>query len=159
MICVRPATAEDVPTLMELARHSRTASQWSEEAYRTAVNPAARPERMVLVIEEAAVLGFVVAQVLADEWEIENIAVSAPARRRGLASRLVSELLQRAKERGAREVFLEVRESNRAARMLYEKWAFLPAGRRKAYYTDPVEDALLFRFNFPQQAPKPVEGP
>ncbi len=112
-----------------------------------------------MVIEEGTVLGFLVAQVLGDEWEIENIAVSAPARRRGLASRLVSELLDRAQKRGARAVFLEVRESNRAARMLYEKWAFLPAGRRKAYYTDPMEDAILFRFNFPQQAPKPVEAP
>ena len=159
MIRVRPATAADIPSLMELALHSRTAAQWNEQVYRKALDAMERPERVVLVIEEEVVLGFVVAQVLADEWEIENIAVSAAARRRGLASRLVSELLKRAKERGARAVFLEVRESNRAARMLYEKWAFLPAGRRKAYYTDPVEDALLFRFNFPQPGSKPVEGP
>ena len=158
MIRVRPATPDDILTMVNLAHHSATAAHWGEDAYRRALQPGATPERTALVIEEGAVLGFLVAQVLGDEWEIENIAVSAPVRRRGLASRLVSELLDRARKRGARAVFLEVRESNRAARMLYEKWAFLPAGRRKAYYTDPVEDAVLFRFNFPQHAPKPVEA-
>jgi ribosomal-protein-alanine N-acetyltransferase len=100
----------------------------------------------------------VAARVLGDEWEIENLAVAGPARRRGLGSRLVGELLDRARRRRARSVFLEVRESNQAARMLYQKWAFLPAGRRKAYYCDPVEDALLFQFIFPQSAPNPVEA-
>ncbi len=159
MIRVRPATFDDLPAILSLEHHSHKAAHWNEHAYRKAIEPGATPERLVLVIEEGAVLGFLVAQVLADEWEIENIAVSSPARRRGLGSRLVSELLDRARKRGARAVFLEVRESNRAARLLYEKWAFLPAGRRKAYYTDPVEDALLFRFNFPQQVSKPVEAP
>jgi len=159
MIRVRPATASDIPAMLSLEHHSVTAAHWSEEVYRRALDPAARPERVVLVIEEGAVLGFLVARVLADEWEIENVAVSGPARRRGLGSRLVGELLDRARDRGVRAVSLEVRESNRAARLLYEKWAFLPAGRRKAYYTDPVEDALLFRFNFPQPVSKPVEAP
>ena len=50
--------------------------------------------------------------------------------------------------RGAGAVFLEVRESNRAARALYEKWAFLESGRRRGYYKDPEEDAILYRLDF-----------
>jgi len=56
------------------------------------------------------------------------------------------------RSRGGIDVYLEVRESNHAARALYEKWAFQEAGRRKSYYRDPDEDALLLRFSFPQQA-------
>jgi len=143
--------------MLAVEHHAATAAHWNEREYRKAFEPGT-PERVVLVIEEGTVLGFLVARVLGEEWEIENLAVSGPARRRGLGSRLVGELLDRARARSARSVFLEVRESNHAARLLYEKWAFLPAGRRKAYYSGPVEDALLFRFSFPHPPPKPVEG-
>ena len=51
-------------------------------------------------------------------------------------------------QEGAAAVFLEVRESNRAARALYEKWAFLESGRRRGYYKDPEEDAILYRIDF-----------
>jgi len=157
MVRVRPATAVDLPAMLAVEHHAATAAHWKEQDYRKALE-SGTPERVVLVIEEGAVLGFLVARVLGEEWEIENLAVSGPARRRGLGSRLVGELLAGARARGARSVFLEVRESNHAARLLYEKWAFLPAGRRKAYYSGPVEDALLFRFSFPEPPPKPVEG-
>ena len=50
--------------------------------------------------------------------------------------------------RGAKAVFLEVRESNYAARALYEKWAFVESGRRRRYYQDPNEDAILYRIDF-----------
>ena len=52
--------------------------------------------------------------------------------------------------RPIKAIFLEVRESNRAAKALYEKWAFTEEGRRKAYYTDPEEDALILKFSFPE---------
>ena len=63
-----------------------------------------------------------------EEWEIENIAVAGRARRRGLGTRLLGEFLDLAQSRGAEAVFLEVRESNLAARRLYEKWAFVESG-------------------------------
>ena len=53
-----------------------------------------------------------------------------------------------ARARGAKAVFLEVRESNQAARALYEKWAFLESGRRRRYYQEPDEDAILYRIDF-----------
>jgi ribosomal-protein-alanine N-acetyltransferase len=108
------------------------------------------PERTALIIEdESGLQGFVIARVVGREWEIENIAVAGPARRRGLGTRLLGELLDQARDRGADAVFLEVRESNRAARALYEKWAFLESGRRRGYYKDQDEDAIVYRLGFP----------
>ena len=133
--------------MMKLEKRAATAGHWSREQYEKAMNPGS-PDRqsLVLVVElEGAVAGFLVARSVGAEWEIENVAVAGPARRRGLGERLVREFLDRARSQGAASVFLEVRESNRAARMLYEKWAFVESGRRKRYYRDPDEDAILYR--------------
>jgi [ribosomal protein S18]-alanine N-acetyltransferase len=142
---IRHATEADIPAMMALERHAATAAHWSAEQYRTAFSRDA-PGRVVLIIEEAAsVQGFIAGRVLGEEWEIENIAVAEPARRRGLGTRLLGGFLDMARGRGALTVFLEVRESNLAARRLYEKWAFVQSGRRKLYYREPEEDAIVFR--------------
>ena len=145
---VRPATLDDIRVLMAIEKESPTAAHWQESQYRAALEPGVAPERVSLVIEEGAVLGFIVARVLGDEWEIENVAVAGPRQRRGLGSRLVGGLLEVAQRRGVRSIYLEVRDSNQAARQLYGKCGFVPAGRRKSYYADPPEDALLFRYSF-----------
>ena len=85
------------------------------------------------------------ARHLAPEWELENIVVAPAARRTGLGKRLLNALLSQARETNSAAVFLEVRESNTAARSLYEKTGFQLTGRRKAYYTNPQEDAVLYR--------------
>ena len=68
--------------------------------------------------------------------------------RRVPSPRLLGELLDSARAKDAAAVFLEVRESNQAARALYEKWAFRESGRRPRYYKDPAEDAILYRLDF-----------
>ncbi len=143
---IRPAIPADIPAMQAIERHAVTASHWSAENY--AVLFAGPPRRMVLVIEEENVLGFLVASAGRDEWEIENIAVAGRARRRGLGTSLLGHFLDVARREGARAVFLEVRESNHPARALYEKWGFEESGRRKHYYHDPVEDAVICRFTF-----------
>ncbi len=146
---IRPATPADIAAMMDLERHAVTAAHWRREHYERILQPGS--DRTGLVVEDdGGICGFVIGRALGEEWELENIAVAGPARRRGLATRLVGELLDRARRAGARSVFLEVRESNHAARALYEKWAFLESGRRKGYYTDPPEDALVCRFSFPE---------
>lgn len=149
---IRAATPADVPAMLALERRAATASHWKEQDYQRIFESSGR--RLALVLEEGGkVCGFVVGHDLGEEWEIENVAVAGPARRRGLGTRLVGELLDRARARGVRSVYLEVRKSNRAARALYEKWAFVESGRRKAYYHDPPEDALVYRLTFPQVSP------
>jgi ribosomal-protein-alanine N-acetyltransferase len=145
---IRPATPADVPVMMRLAQHSATAAQWSHEQYQRVFN-AETPQRLALVIEEASgVQGFLIAKDIAAEWEVENIAIAGRARRRGLGTRLLGEFLDHARAQGATAVFLEVRESNRAARALYEKWAFAAAGCRVRYYHGPDEDAIVYRLAF-----------
>jgi ribosomal-protein-alanine N-acetyltransferase len=154
MICVRAAQSRDLRTLMEIARHTPTAALWTDPQYSALCSSEAGGERLCLVVsDEKQVHGFLVAKAVTrqgDEWEIENIAVSGPARRRGLGLRLLGESLNRMRDRGGKQVFLEVRESNQAARKLYEKCAFMEVGQRKNYYQNPTEDALIFRFAFPQ---------
>ena len=87
-------------------------------------------------------------KAVAGEWEIENVVVAAEFLRRGIANELVRELIQRAKNDNASAILLEVRESNLPARGLYEKNGFREAGRRRAYYRDPVEDAILYTLRF-----------
>lgn len=153
MVRVRAGAVSDLPRITEIARHSATAAQWRQEEYAKLFAPETLNARVLLVIEEnGLVMGFITGHAVAGEWEIENIAIAGPARRRGLGSRLLGEFLNLVRDRGGRQVFLEVRESNQAARMLYEKWAFVETGRRKAYYQNPAEDALIFSFSFPAPA-------
>jgi len=145
---IRPATPADIPAMMRLVNHSATAAHWSRAQYDRLLSEGT-PRRVALVIEEEAILqGFLVAHEVAGEWEIENIAVAGAARRRGLGTRLLGEFVKLVQAEGASAVFLEVRESNRAARLLYEKWAFEESGRRSSYYAQPQEDAIIYRLSF-----------
>ena len=164
---VRPAEPADLARLVEIASHSATAAQWNQTEYLKLFaidQPRAQTQgnlqianrhiktqgRTALVVEQGgSVEGFIVGRQVEDEWEIENIAVTGAARRCGLGSRLVGELLDLVRKSGGASVFLEVRESNRTARSLYEKWGFLEVGRRKMYYQNPAEDALVLKFKFP----------
>jgi len=161
---VRPARPSDQLRLVEIASHSVTAAQWNQAEYLKLFSigdPEAQPQaeagakpqlqsRTALVVEQDGnVVGFIVGRQVEDEWQIENIAVTGTARRHGLGSRLVGELLDLVRSQGGKSVLLEVRESNRAARSLYEKWGFLEVGRRKTYYQNPPEDALVLKFKFP----------
>jgi ribosomal-protein-alanine N-acetyltransferase len=144
---IRPAIPADIPAMMALERHAGTAAHWSSEQYEIALS-GERPSRVVLIVEEdAGVQGFIAGRALGAEWEIENIAVARPARRRGLGTRLLGKFLDLARHQDAKAVFLEVRESNQAARRLYEKWAFVERGRRKHYYREPEEDAIVYRLD------------
>ena len=146
-LSIREAVSTDLPAMMFLEKHAATAGHWSLQQYEALFRPSTAG-RICLVIEEAQLQGFIIARTVGVEWEIENIAIAGKARRRGLGTRLLSELLDLARARGAESVFLEVRESNRAARALYEKWSFTEDGQRKKYYKDPEEDAILYRLAF-----------
>jgi len=144
---IRRATAADIPDLMTLERHAPAAAHWSTEQYEIAFS-GKPPYRVLLILEEAGLQAFIAGRTLDKEWEIENIIVAEPVRRRGLGARLLGEFLDLARARGADAVFLEVRESNLAARRLYEKWAFVESGRRKLYYREPEEDAIVYQLGF-----------
>jgi [ribosomal protein S18]-alanine N-acetyltransferase len=133
---------------MAIEKDALTTSHWSLEQYQAVF--AENANRLALVIEEAnEVQGFLIAQFVDREWEIENIAIANSARRRGLAARMVAHFIKLARERGAQAIFLEVRESNAAARALYKKFDFVETSRRTFYYRNPDENAVIYRRTFP----------
>jgi ribosomal-protein-alanine N-acetyltransferase len=141
--------------MIRLGRQSATAGHWTDDQYRQALQSEST-RRLLLVIDEPSapeaptrVQAFLVAQHIPPEWELENIVVAPTARREGLGSRLLQHLLSIARESNSDSVFLEVRESNTAARTLYEQAGFAQTGRRKSYYTNPQEDAVLYRKSLP----------
>jgi ribosomal-protein-alanine N-acetyltransferase len=156
MFHVRSAVLDDLVRVTEIARQSGAAAQWSLDQYGQMLVSGSSSARVVLVIEEkeetsgmrAVLCGFLVAQEVAGEWEIENLAIDVSARRRGFGLHLLREFLQLVHSRGGKEIFLEVRESNVAARALYKNCTFIEAGRRKSYYHNPAEDALILKFSF-----------
>ena len=135
--------------MIDIERAVPSAAHWTEQQYSRLFKSAGiGPERLVLVAYEAgdgALSGFLVARRVADEWELENIVVASEARRKGLGKRLLAALLAHADETKCASVFLEVRESNAAARRLYEQAGLQPIGLRKSYYTNPLEDAIVYR--------------
>ena len=132
---------------MELERHTGAAAHWSREQYERMfeATPPRPSHYVVLVLEhESGIQGFLVGQAHTDEWELQNLAVAAAAHRCGFGSELLARFLERARARGTKSVHLEVRESNQVARAFYEKRLFQEKGRRKGYYRNPLEDAVLY---------------
>ena len=131
---VRPARDDDLAAISRIQVISLPASQWDPHSYL---------EYDTWVAEAAgAVAGFVaIRQTGPDEHEILNLAVDLSFRRQGVASTLLRRTM--AAYRG--EVFLEVRESNHAARNLYQKLGFSEVGRRPEYYDHPIEAAIVMK--------------
>jgi len=143
-VSIRSAVAADVALLVAIEQQAPTAAHWNSDEYSKLVSSG-----VVLVAETAGrASGFVCAKKVAGEWEIENVVVAAGCLRRGTASQLIQELIDRARNDSATSIFLEVRESNLPARSLYERHGFRETGRRRAYYRDPEEDAILYALKF-----------
>ena len=140
---IRHVTADDIPAIRALASQSPEAAQWSEQHYDALA--AGDASRLALLAEDRGeILGFLVAQAISGEFELENIAVAARARRQGIGRRLVAELIQEGVQQGVRAIHLEVRGQNRAARRLYEGLGFVQSGVRRRYYDCPADDAILY---------------
>jgi ribosomal-protein-alanine N-acetyltransferase len=141
---IRSADFNDLPAILAIEQQSPSAAHWTSEQYKNLLDNG-----VVLVAEEAGKFGgFICAKAVAGEWEIENVVVAVELLRRGIANELLRKLTERARNESASEILLEVRESNGPARRLYEKCGFCEAGRRRAYYRDPVEDAILYALRF-----------
>jgi ribosomal-protein-alanine N-acetyltransferase len=143
---VRRMRAADLGRVLAIAEGLAEAPRWPASAYSAAIDAENRPLRITLVAEtgEPGIpAGFLTASLVPPEAELETIAVDAEAQRRGVGSLLLRAL---AEELGARQIAtlnLEVRASNRAAIGLYRAQGFVEAGRRRRYYSDPEEDAVL----------------
>jgi len=143
-ILIRQGTLADIPDLMVLERHAPAAAHWSLEQYQNIFSADAASRVLLILEEDSCIRGFVAGRTPDTEWEIENVIVSEVVRRRGFGARLLREFLALARGQHATKIFLEVRESNLAARRLYEKSGFSQSGRRHSYYQEPKEDAIVY---------------
>ena len=104
-----------------------------------------QPERYLLVAAKQAgeLLGYAGLEYVLDEGYLTDVAVFPAVRRQGVGRSLLLELDQRGRELGLSFLTLEVRAGNAAAIALYRSLGYKEAGRRRGFYTDPREDALL----------------
>jgi len=164
-LLIRSAIAADIPAILALEKNSAAAAHYSEGQYGQIIEQGLSfaqttesrssdekcQSRLALVVEEdSQVKGFLIGRVLGAEWEIENMVIAEQAQKQGLGTALVSEFLGLARKTGGLIVHLEVRESNLAARRLYEKCQFAETGRRRSYYRHPEEDAVLYTLRLEQ---------
>jgi ribosomal-protein-alanine N-acetyltransferase len=142
---VRPASPVDLPAILALEQSSHSAAHWREPAYRAMFDPDA-PQRIALVLQDSKqqLHGFAVARATVSDCELENIVVKKSSRRSGYGRMLLHAVIAAASFQSITCMFLEVRESNLAARLFYEKLGFEFSGRRTAYYQHPSEDAITY---------------
>lgn len=123
-------------------------SLWGWESYQAELT---RPEAIMLVARRRtpdwqtgkSLYGFVAARIVADELHVNNIGVCAAARGRGIGGALLRAAIATGRRHGAQKGVLEVRAGNEAAQSLYRRCGFEVAGRRRNYYREPGEDALV----------------
>lgn len=137
---IRYLDATDLETVQKLLSSVPEAAAWSAGDYRLALQ---RNLSMRVAEEEGIVCGLVAFRTMADEAEILNLAVDSTRRRRGIGSRLMKDALAACKAAGVKKIFLEVRDSNQAAQNFYLRMGFTEVGRRREYYSRPLEDALV----------------
>ena len=136
-------SVEDIPGVLEIENVSFP-TPWSESAFRYELQE--NPYASLFVAktrDQSSVLAFACVWIVDQEMKINNIAVRPEYRSRGVGSRFLKFLLEYAASQGCREVVLEVRPSNEVALHLYHSSGFAPVGRRKQYYSDTHEDAIV----------------
>ncbi len=116
---------------------------WSRRAFDREIADNTTAEYIVAQGPNGSVCGYAGMWVLMDEGHITNIAVHPDFRRQGVGTALLREIARRGKARGVEKLTLEVRPSNVAAQNLYSQLGFVARGRRKRYYSDTGEDALI----------------
>lgn len=136
-----PMTHAHLPQVAALEKRCFPADPWSENLFRFALDS---PNSTILLAEgeDGVLLGYAVLYTVLDEGNLDNIAVAPEFRRQGVADALLCALTGFARGHLAR-LFLEVRASNAPALTLYRKYGFAEVGRRKNYYENPREDAIL----------------
>lgn len=143
VLTISSMTLDDIPGVMEIENRSFP-TPWSESSFRYEI--LENPYASLFVVRRRnplAIIAFACVWIVNQEIKVNNIAVHPDWRTRGIGRRLLRFLIGFAREQGCREMTLEVRPSNEAALCLYRAAGFAIIGRRKQYYTDTHEDAIV----------------
>lgn len=139
---IRPLATDDLGRVLEIENASFS-TPWKESTFRGLLRRT--DTDLIAAVRGARIVGYAVAWTVVDQAELGNVAVADEVRGEGVGRALVEGIVARVRRRGAGECFLEVRESNEVAQSLYRSMGFEVVGRRRAYYAQPVEDALVMR--------------
>jgi ribosomal-protein-alanine N-acetyltransferase len=144
-LLIRKMTPEDIPAVIDLDQRSFSLP-WPERSFRFELtdNPASRCWVAEL---DGNVVGMIVVWLMVDEAHVATLATHPDFRRQGIAKQLLAHALRQMMDEGARSSFLEVRESNIAAQEMYRKFGYVEMGRRRRYYRDNDEDAILMNLD------------
>jgi ribosomal-protein-alanine N-acetyltransferase len=146
---IRPLTYADLPQVIAIERRAFP-TPWSLAMF---VLELSKPSGICLAgLLEDRIVAYLVCSRYDTVWHLMNIAVDLNLRRQGLATSLLERLFELA-DRPSEQYTLEVRTSNEGAIRLYERFGFRAAGRRRAYYHDNREDALIMWRTLPDRAP------
>jgi [ribosomal protein S18]-alanine N-acetyltransferase len=146
---IRPLTYADLPQVIAIERRAFP-TPWSLAMF---VLELSKPSGICLAgLLEDRIVAYLVCSRYDTVWHLMNIAVDINLRRQGLATSLLERLFEMA-DRPSEQYTLEVRTSNDGAIRLYERFGFRAAGRRRAYYHDNREDALIMWRTLPDRAP------
>ena len=138
---LRRLELSDLDAIEQIERASY-GTPWSRSMF---TSELAKPSSLSFgaVDETGELVGYLVLSRYVDAWHVMNVAVAPARRRQGIASALLHRLLELTKDDALRGYTLEVRVSNTGAIELYERFGFRVKGRRRGYYTDNREDALI----------------
>ena len=147
-VTITNMTEHDLLEVVEIEETSGL-SRWGWSAYYAELQ--GRNSHLMLVARidsqertlRSKLAGYIVARMGSDELHINNVAVRENYRRRGIGRRLLDRVIEEGKRSGAIAAYLELRAGNKPAQALYEECGFRVTARRKQYYSDPVEDALV----------------
>jgi [ribosomal protein S18]-alanine N-acetyltransferase len=143
-LAIRAMAEQDIGDILQIEKLSFV-TPWTKGMVEETL---ASPISTSFVMEEGGrLLGYVMLYSVADEAHVLNLAVHPARRRKGYGSRLISHAIDHSKRRGVSDFFLEVRETNHTAQDLYGKIGFKVIGRRKRYYTETKEDALVMQLS------------
>ena len=135
-------SAEQIDAVLAIEETAFT-NPWTREMYLAELENRGVSFCYLAADDRGQPVGFCSFWKVVDELHINNLAVLPAFRRSGVATALLTHVLERGSRLGAKRATLEVRRSNEAARQLYERFGFTVAGVRHGYYTQPVEDALV----------------
>src|ERR1700730_8926273 len=131
---VRPYRTSDSEAVSQICRQSPEAAQWPIQRYEQAHGSG---QIVLIAVIDAQVCGFLVARVSGGEGEILNTAIDPAHRRKGVGSLLLTTAISEAQVHNAKSIYLEVRESNRAAISFYRQHGFAKSAGRHGYYSTP----------------------
>ena len=140
-ISIRAMTLEDLPSVMRI-ENTCFSDAWSEQSFRDDLGNENYCYLAATV--EDQLVGYCGYLKAIDTADIVNVAVDPDFQRKGIGGLMLEALMDHGIRNGVSVFFLEVRMTNETAVRLYRKAGFEQIGVRKKYYTDPVEDALIF---------------